>query len=111
LLKAAEHVLAVIEIKTNAAEDVAGARAASVAARQIAFLTANPAYANDDEKYKVWPTNDDRVAFRQVMDAIGSGRSRLNPVPDGRSIPVSQHVDPQLGWRKRAIWRAGDRLA
>jgi len=29
----------------------------------------NPAYAYEEEKYKVWPTNEDRDAFRHVMDA------------------------------------------
>ena len=46
-------------------------KAVDLAARQLQALTANPAYAVDEEKYKVWPTNDDRTAFCQVMDADG----------------------------------------
>ena len=69
LLKAAEHTLTNVEQKATASEDEAAIKAARVAARQVAVLTANTAYADDEEQYKVWPTNDDRTAFRQVMDA------------------------------------------
>ena len=81
VLRAAQHSL-------EAAREQAGAEQASeakpgqeqieeelapnpldVAARQIAYLTENPAFSTPDEKYKVWPTNQDRGAFREVMDA------------------------------------------
>jgi Protein of unknown function DUF262 len=69
LLKATQHALT--EIEESATEDNDGTtqKAARVAARQIEALTSNPAYAEDEEKYKVWPTNEDREAFREVMDA------------------------------------------
>jgi hypothetical protein len=62
--------------------DEAGAKASKVASRQIASLTENNAYAEDEEKYKVWPTNEDRAPFRHVMDAeapskISSEASRM----------------------------------
>ncbi len=38
------------------------------AANQLSSLTSNPSYAEGEEIYKVWPTNQDRVAFRSVMD-------------------------------------------
>ena len=43
--------------------------ALSRAANQLASLTSNPSYAEGEEVYKVWPTNQDRLAFRSVMDA------------------------------------------
>ena len=79
LLKAAEHVLATVKATANAQADEAGAKAADVAARQVGILTANAAYSEDEEKYKVWPTNDDRAAFRLVMDAVGSQTLASDP--------------------------------
>jgi Protein of unknown function DUF262 len=32
-------------------------------------MTRNPDFSEEDEQYKVWPTNEDRQPFRQVMDA------------------------------------------
>jgi len=72
LLKAAEHVLAEVAAKAEQANDEATTKSARVAARQLAILTGNTAYADDEEKYKVWPTNDDRAAFREVLDASGA---------------------------------------
>lgn len=69
LLKAAEHVLAEVQARAVDANDEAAAKETGVAARQVAVLTGNTAYAEDEERYKVWPTNDDRLAFRQVIDA------------------------------------------
>ncbi len=37
--------------------------------RDDGFQTANKPGYDEEEKYKVWPTNQDRSAFRQVMDA------------------------------------------
>jgi hypothetical protein len=72
VLKAAEHALAEIETGAASPHDEALVKATRLAARQLAALTANPAYAAEEEKYKVWPTNDDRAAFRAVMDAGGA---------------------------------------
>ncbi len=69
VLKAAEHVLVEAADAADQAKDEVTTKAAGVAARQLAVLTGNTAYAEDEEKYKVWPTNDDRDAFREVMDA------------------------------------------
>jgi hypothetical protein len=79
VLKAAEHVLASVKATANAQVDEAGAKAADVAGRQVGILTANAAYSDDEEKYKVWPTNDDRAAFRLVMDAGGPETLASNP--------------------------------
>jgi hypothetical protein len=70
VLKAAEHALE--EARGAAAGDEEAARAVDIAARQIAPLTGNPAYAKEEERYKVWPTNEDRAAFRDVMDAAAA---------------------------------------
>jgi hypothetical protein len=83
LVKAAEHVLVEAQARVLGAKDEAAAKDASVAARQVAILTANTAYADDEERYKVWPTNADRPAFREVMDApdpsaMLNGTSRMS---------------------------------
>lgn len=67
VLKAAEHALE--GIRPAVKDDVEATRAVDIASRQIAPLTSNPAYAEDEERYKVWPTNEDRLPFRDVMDA------------------------------------------
>ncbi|MDP4574109.1 DUF262 domain-containing HNH endonuclease family protein [Qipengyuania sp. G39] len=81
VLKAAEHAMRSQEAVCGAhSEDGEGeqaeaedqesfVKALSVAYRQIAMLTENPAYSEDVERYKVWPTNEDRQQFRAVMDA------------------------------------------
>jgi hypothetical protein len=81
-LHAVRHAFDELERLSAEAGDDAGAKASKVAARQIASLTENNAYAEDEERYKVWPTNEDRAPFRQVMDAsgpkeIGADASRM----------------------------------
>ena len=66
-LKAAEHALN--ELRSVVADDDEASRSVDIASRQIAPLTSNPAYAEEEERYKVWPTNEDRPAFRDVMDS------------------------------------------
>jgi hypothetical protein len=65
MLKAAEHALSYRESQL---EDDESKKTLSIARRQVAFLTENPAYSKDEERYKVWPTNEDRAPFRKVMD-------------------------------------------
>lgn len=64
LLKAAEHALSDVE----AAAEGEQVHMASFARQQMAMLTANTAY-DPQEKYKVWPTNEDRTPFQAVMDS------------------------------------------
>lgn len=71
LLHAAKHAVAALSAEAKSATDEAGAHKADVVARQVGTLTVNPAYDSKQEKYKVWPTNQDREAFQQVMDADG----------------------------------------
>jgi len=66
MLKAAEHALLHSE---SLVEDAEIKKKYSIARRQVGFLTENPAYANEEERYKVWPTNEDRAPFRAVMDS------------------------------------------
>ena len=70
VLKAAEHALE--GLRPSVADDDEATRAVDIASRQIAPLTSNPAYAEDEERYKVWPTNEDRAPFRDVMDAAAN---------------------------------------
>jgi hypothetical protein len=65
MLKAAEHALSFRESKV---EDAEVKKVISIARRQVGFLTENPAYSKEEERYKVWPTNEDRACFRKVMD-------------------------------------------
>ena len=65
MLKAAEHALGHRE---NNLGDEDTKRTLSIARRQVGFLTENPAYSKEEERYKVWPTNEDRAPFRKVMD-------------------------------------------
>ena len=65
MLKAAEHALSFRETQI---EDVEIKKEISIARRQVGFLTENPAYSKEEERYKVWPTNEDRAPFRKVMD-------------------------------------------
>lgn len=70
ILKAAEHALD--ELRPKVTGDEEASKAVDIASRQIAPLTSNPAYAEEEERYKVWPTNEDRAAFRDVMDATAT---------------------------------------
>lgn len=65
LLKAAEHALAGV-VDDTLADDIAAKTA--YARRQLAALTANDAY-HPHERYKVWPTNEDREPFQKVLDS------------------------------------------
>lgn len=64
MLKAAEHALTAVAASVPDDERAP----IGVAQRQLAFLTENPAFAAEEEKYKVWPTNEDRATFKAVMD-------------------------------------------
>ncbi|MBW4961552.1 DUF262 domain-containing protein [Sulfitobacter sp. CW3] len=65
LLKAVEHAIgATLESSPEDERD-----AIELAKRQISKLTKNDALG--EEVYKVWPTNEDRKPFSEVMDAIG----------------------------------------
>ncbi len=75
VLKAAEHALEGLRPAVTKDEDAT--RAVDIASRQIAPLTSNPAYAEEEERYKVWPTNEDRAPFRDVMDATVDAGPKL----------------------------------
>lgn len=77
LLRAAEHALAALSAEAKSASDDEGARRANIASRQVGNLTTNNAFYNEEEKYKVWPTNHDRPAFQQVMEAPSSDAIKL----------------------------------
>lgn len=82
LLHALQHALALVAKEQAEAGHEPQRRKVDVAARQVQALTINPAYDAEEEKYKVWPTNTDRVAFREVMDsespeALESVQSRM----------------------------------
>ncbi|MBZ9857062.1 DUF262 domain-containing HNH endonuclease family protein [Mesorhizobium sp. CA13] len=67
VLQAAKHVFG--EILGSGHEPAE--RAARIEIPRLEALTSNPPGYEEEEKYKVWPTNEDRAAFRQVMDASG----------------------------------------
>ena len=74
MLKAAEHALADAE---GSAEGEQAAMTA-YARRQLGALTANDAYL-PEERYKVWPTNEDRAPFKAVLD------SEAGSAPEGEA--------------------------
>ncbi|MCZ4354227.1 DUF262 domain-containing HNH endonuclease family protein [Roseovarius aestuarii] len=65
LLKAVEHAIGAT-LESGPEDEV---DAIELAKRQISKLTKNDALG--EEVYKVWPTNEDRKPFSEVMDAIG----------------------------------------
>lgn len=65
-LKAA--IDAIGTLKAEDGDEEAG-KDIGIATRQLEPLIANPGYAEDEERYKVWPTNEDRATFRDVMDS------------------------------------------
>lgn len=67
LLKAVEHA---IDSSMRSGDEVAD-KAIELAKRQVAKLTANDAV--EEEIYKVWPTNEDRSPFKEVMDSHANG--------------------------------------
>jgi hypothetical protein len=78
ILKAAEHALATTEAGAGEADRTVIA----IARRQIASLTENPAFAEEEERYKVWPTNEDRPLYKAVLDCsaqegAGAIRNRM----------------------------------
>jgi hypothetical protein len=92
VLKAAEHSLDAL--RSLVADDEDALKAVDIASRQIAPLTSNPAYADEEERYKVWPTNEDRAAFRDVMDATADIRPNL---PDSRMAQAYLFFREQFG--------------
>lgn len=85
VLRASQHALAALSTKAKSAGDDASAHKANVASRQVGILTVNPAYDLKEEKYKVWPTNQDRAAFQTVMDSDEPGALRDIPTQFGRA--------------------------
>ncbi len=73
LLKATAHAFRAAEPSAPADER----DALTKADQQVGSLIANPAYADGEEAYKVWPTNEDRASFRAVMDAPSPPTSPL----------------------------------
>lgn len=65
LLKATEHALTIAGGKLGEEE----ATSFKLAAGQVSQLNVNQFAGQPDERYKVWPTNDDRMSFKQVMDS------------------------------------------
>ena len=74
LLKAAEHAISEVEDAVEGEQ----AQKASFARQQLAMLTANTAY-DPLERYKVWPTNEDREPFQAVLDSTATDRPAGDP--------------------------------
>lgn len=67
MLKAAEHAVHVVLMEVS--EDQR--KTLEIERDKIARLTSN--LASDEQRYKVWPTNEDRVPFQLVMDSSPEG--------------------------------------
>jgi len=74
LLKAAQHALEVLG--SNSSDEAT--RACELAAGQVSQLSRNQFAADPEESYKVWPTNDDRAAFKAVMDSSAASAPRAD---------------------------------
>ena len=78
LLHSAQHALTLAGKRTD---DIA-APSFTLAAGQVSQLSRNQYAVHPDAAYKVWPTNDDRAAFKAVMDCdaisgVGQTASRM----------------------------------
>ncbi|MER9800918.1 DUF262 domain-containing HNH endonuclease family protein [Mesorhizobium sp. M0142] len=67
VLQAAKHAFGEIIGSGNEPAE----KCARIEIPRLEALTLNPPGYEEEEKYKVWPTNEDRAAFQQVMDANG----------------------------------------
>jgi hypothetical protein len=81
LLQAVRHALGRIGHTAMEDGDVQRSKAARDVGTRMMALTVNAGY-DDEEMYKVWPTNEDRAPFREVMDAnnpeeLGGVSSRM----------------------------------
>lgn len=74
LLKAAEHALIVASAEAKD-EDT---KPIELAAGQISQFSRNQYAQQPEDAYKVWPTNDDRAAFKEVMDSDVTAASGLH---------------------------------
>lgn len=88
LLKAAEHALK--EVEGEVAEDQRPML--SFAGKQLQLLTENTAF-DPMERYKVWPTNEDRKPFAAVLDA---------GVAEGAGVQASRMADAYRFFRQAA---------
>ena len=66
LLKASEHAL--MHARSHVLSEEID-RSLELAAGQVGQLSRNTFAQQSEEAYKVWPTNDDRTAFKDVMDS------------------------------------------
>ena len=109
MLHAAAHAMAATAERLKKVGDGAAAAAALLAARQVAALTTNSLVSEPDQSYKVWPTNDDRAAFREVMDAteptgLASASHRLAMAYRFFHNAVTDYLKPDIdGLRTRAL--------
>ena len=110
LLHAAQHALASLSTEAKSATDGSGAHKADVAARQISPLSVNPAYDVKEEKYKVWPINEDRKAFQEVIVAGDSDVLKNIPTQLARAYTFFHiaihnwlHLDAERAARATAL--------
>lgn len=97
LLRAAEHALVIAGERV----DEGSSSAFHLAAGQVSQLSRNQFAASADESYKVWPTNDDRDAFKAVMDCAAK---------EGVGQQASRMADAYRFFKRAAVdWLGGDR--
>jgi hypothetical protein len=107
LLKAAEHALTL----TSGEATEEDKKPIELAAGQVSQLSRNQFAQHDEDAYKVWPTNDDRTAFKAVMDStadspIGQG-TRMAEAYSYFKAAVSEWLsEGQLGTRAIAFTAA-----
>jgi hypothetical protein len=86
-------------------------RTADVISRQVEALNVNANVVDAEEIYKVWPTNDDRAAYRLVMDTKGPEaiKTDLHKLPTAYRYfhaAIAAYLEGDDGTRVRALGAA-----
>lgn len=98
-LRAAEHALTIAGTRA----DEASVHSFQLAAGQVSQLSRNQYAGSAEEAYKVWPTNDDREAFKAVMDCEAK---------EGVGQETSRMADAYRFFKRAALeWLDGDKPA
>jgi hypothetical protein len=93
--------LTTLQLLLDAAHQVVQAEGAELAARRIEDLVRNPEHfcSSPADRFKVWPTNRDRAAFNEVMEAPLPVDYRALTHPTSRmSAAHAYFTDAIAGW-------------
>jgi hypothetical protein len=111
LLRAASHAMAATAQTLGEDPKAEPRRTADVISRQVEALNVNANVVDAEEIYKVWPTNDDRAAYRLVMDTKGPEaiKTDLHKLPTAYRYfhaAIAAYLEGDDGTRVRALGAA-----